>query len=134
MDETTYRFLSRNQYCVFGNRGCNDIALNVYETEDALLIVAELAGTDPNSLQIEINTNTVNVKGVRQVDAPENPVRIHRMEIGAGPFEFEVSLKMPVDANQSSSRYHRGLLEIVLPLIKAPSQRIVINVQEGDTQ
>lgn len=134
MRDVQYSFLSNQQYCVFGDRGCNHVLLNIYETADYLMIVSELSGADPNTLEIDIDSDVVHVRGIRQIQAPEQLVRIHRLEIGAGPFEFDVPVKVAVDITKATSRYHNGLLEIILPLAKATSQRIVINVQEGDTQ
>ncbi len=135
MDDVNYHFLSRNQYCVFGKQGCHETAFNVYETEDTILVVADLAGVDPNSFVLEVSSNKVVIRGNRCVEPPENLLRIDRLEISAGPFELDVPLRVPVDANQATSHYHNGLLHIEIPLVKPPSQRIIINVQqEGDPQ
>lgn len=132
MDDVNYHFLSRNQYCVFGKQGCHETALNIYETEDTLLIVADLAGVDPNNFLIEIGTDNVHISGTRHVEPPSHLLRIDRLEISAGPFDLTIPLRMPVDATLATSRYHHGLLHIEIPLVKLP--RIVINVQEeGDT-
>lgn len=132
IDDTTYRFLSNHQYCFFGNRGCQEIAINVYETDKELVVVAELAGAESSNINIEVSSDIIRIHGTRHIHPPQNLQRIHRMEIVAGPFDFEVPIKVPVDMNNVRSHYHHGLLEIILPLLNPPSQRIVINVQEGD--
>lgn len=128
-----FRFLSSNQYCVFWQRGCGGPAMNVYEDSDSVLIVIELAGVDPESIGIDVETNLVRIQGIRQILPPKNLHRIHRMEIASGPFQFEVKVNVAVAPAKASSHYQNGLLEIVLPLLRKNDQRVVVNVKEGVT-
>lgn len=132
--KSDFRFLSSHQYCVFWQRGCGGPAMNVYETEQAILIVTELAGVAPDTLKIDVETNLVRVQGMRQVSPPEGLHRIHRLEIASGPFQFAVQINVSVDPSQASSHYQNGLLEIVLPLLHHNEQRVVVNVTEGETR
>lgn len=137
MDETRYRFISghqysTHQYCVFGEHGGNWTALNMYETDQCLVIVAELAGVRLETLSVEVASDRVHIQGIRQVDPPAGLVRIHRLEIAAGPFDIQVPLHVAVDTENVTSRFENGLLEVVLPLLKHPPQRIAITTEGGD--
>ncbi len=132
MEDTRFQFISSSHYCVFGHRGFSSAAVNIYETEHALLMLIELAGTDPNTVHVEINANAVRIKGIRNIGPHTDLVRIHRMEIAAGPFQIEIPFNMSIDAERASSRYRHGLLEVVLPLPKEQLQRITVNVKEGE--
>ncbi len=130
--KSEFQFLSSHQYCVFWHRGCSGPALNIYETEAFVLIVAELAGVNAETLHVDVGTNVLHIAGHRAVTSPDNLVRIHRLEIATGPFHFEIRLNVEVDPAQASSHYHNGLLEITLPLGQRTQQPIVIDVKEGE--
>lgn len=130
MDNIHFHFLSSNKYCAFGHQGCNKTALNIYETEDAIIIMAEISAADLEAMHIEVNPDLVLIRGERQIGMPAGVRRIHRMEIDAGPFEINVPLNMPIDPSRTTSRYHDGLLEIALPILKKPAQRISVSVRE----
>jgi HSP20 family molecular chaperone IbpA len=134
MEKVQFQFLSNNTYCVFGQHGCGGASLNIYETEHALLILIDLAGTDPESLQIEARPDLLHIQGVRRFDPPSRLLRIHRLEIDAGPFEISIPLNIPIDPEQTRSHYHNGLLEIMLPIMKPSPQRITINVAEAEAE
>jgi HSP20 family protein len=114
-------------------------SLNIYETDQMVLIVAEIAGVDPNALYIDAEPNTVRIHGVRHIAPPEGLQRIDRMEISAGPFELEIPIHVPIEPEQATSHYHQGLLEITLPRVRRPTQRLTIKMtgegeREGDIE
>jgi HSP20 family molecular chaperone IbpA len=129
--KSPFRFLAVRHYQIAGQRDWQP-ALNMYETDDALYIVVELAGIDPNVLLIDVETNLIRIEGIRQPEPPDGLCRIHRMEIAAGPFQIETALPVPVDPDQAHSQYKNGLLEIVLPLVKQAPRRVAISSTEGE--
>lgn len=120
----------RYPFVVFEQRSWQPF-LNIYETEQALVIVAELAGVDPNHLAIDVEAHLVRIRGSRNVVPPDHLRRIDRMEITSGPFHIEIPLNRAVNPQQTESYYHQGLLHIVLPFMWHSSQRVVISVKDG---
>ncbi|HWQ15500.1 MAG TPA: Hsp20/alpha crystallin family protein [Roseiflexaceae bacterium] len=106
-------------------------ALNVFETDQAMLLVVELAGVDPASLQIEAHPEFVRIAGARQFAIPRDLRRLHRMEIAAGAFQIEVPFDRPIDPEQTTARSHNGLLEVWLPFAGRSAPQVVIPVHEG---
>jgi HSP20 family protein len=100
--------------------------LNVYETDQGVTLVVDLAGVNPADLHVHVNPTLIAVHGTRQLAAPAGLRRIHRMEIGAGRFELEVPLGSPIDPERAEGRYRDGLLEIDLPFADAPPERVVV--------
>src|SRR5215510_6190509 len=70
--------------------------LNVYETEQGIQLVAELAGVSPDDLHVQAHPTNVQIYGTRRVVAPPGLRRIQRMELASGPFQVEVPLTTPV--------------------------------------
>ena len=109
--------------------------LNLFEAEHAFVLVAELAGINPASVQIDVHPALVVIRGVRHLALPQRLRRLHRIEIAGGPFQVAVPLDPPVDPEQASARYTDGLLEVVLPFARDTGQgRIVIPIRIGDSQ
>src|SRR5262245_36842001 len=70
-------------------------AVNIYETEQGVGIVAELAGiVDPQELLIYVQPYQLLIQGQRQVPTPGGLRRIQRLEIVSGAFQVEVPLTM----------------------------------------
>ncbi len=120
----------RHPFVVFEQRFWQPF-LNIYETEQALVIVAELAGVDSDSLSIDVETHLVRIRGSRNVRPPDDLRRIDRMEITSGPFDINIPLNRTVNPQHTESYYQQGLLHIMLPFMRHSPQRIVINVTDG---
>ncbi|MCS6883327.1 MAG: Hsp20/alpha crystallin family protein [Oscillochloridaceae bacterium] len=105
--------------------------MNVYETDEGLVIIADLAGVNPTDLQVYVKPNLLVVQGQRQLTPPPGLRRIHRMEIGAGRFEVEVPIATSIDPERSEGHYRNGLLEIILPYASDPPQRVMVIQIEG---
>ena len=101
-------------------------SLNIYETEQAIHLIAELAGVAPDELQVHVHPVHVVIRGTRQVPTPAGLRRIHRLEIVAGPFQVEVPLPTPVDPERAQARYGAGLLDVWLPFASQTNQRVVV--------
>jgi HSP20 family molecular chaperone IbpA len=105
-------------------------SLNVFETDQGMLLVIELAGVDPAELRIDAHPQVVRIAGARQIAVPEQLRRLHRMEIASGAFQIEVPFERPIDPEQTSARAHNGLLEVWLPFAGQSARNVVITVQK----
>lgn len=108
--------------------------MNMYETDQAALLVIDLAGVDPTDLHIHVHPAQIEVHGVRHLAMPEGLRRIQRMEIGSGPFRLELQLTTMIDPEHAEARYSDGLLEIKLPYAAQPTQRRVVIHVDGGTR
>lgn len=108
--------------------------INVYETDEAMLLVVDLAGVDPSNLHIHAHPSQIAVHGTRHLAMPSALRRIQRMEIGSGPFQLELQLTVMIDPERVEARYTDGLLEIRLPYASQPTQRRVVIHVDGGTR
>ncbi|GIV89893.1 MAG: molecular chaperone [Chloroflexus sp.] len=122
---------SRWPYAQFDTRPWSP-PINVCETDHEMVLVIELAGVDPATLQIEAYPELVRIAGARQLALPAGLRRLHRMEIAAGVFQIEVPFEQPIDPDRTSARSVHGLLEIRLPFAGRPRRQVVIPVAEGE--
>ena len=88
--------------------------MDVYETPDEIVILAEIGGVQKEDLDIEINSKAVKIYGNRyQIPRVENTT--YRLaEIQYGKFERILYLPVPIDTEVVSSSYSNGFLEIRL--------------------
>ncbi len=97
---------------------------DIYETEDKIIILMEIAGIKEDDLTVLLHQNTLMVQGVRRF-CYESPKAIHQMEIPYGEFSVELHLNIPVDDSKIEAIYEQGLLRLEIP--KARPKQIHIN-------
>ncbi len=98
--------------------GCCVPAADMYETEQALVILVDIAGAKADRLDISLHRDLIRICGFREDPGSRGPRRFHQMEITYGAFERVLQIPAPVDADRAEASCHNGLLRIVLP--KAP--------------
>jgi HSP20 family protein len=103
-------------------------AMDMYETEDAVVVKIEAAGMNPDDFTISFVNRTLIIRGVRQ-DVEEKQI-VHRLEIPYGEFQIEVRLAEAFDANQIQAKYEHGFLYVTLPKSKQ-EHRVPIRVQSN---
>ncbi len=97
---------------LIGNRRGWMPPVDVCEAEDELLIVAEVAGVDKESLSVVIEGEWLQVYGARKAPFPADYRRFFQVEIEYGPFERIVRLPVPVDPESAEAVFENGLLLI----------------------
>ena len=90
-------------------------SLDLYETEDELVILVELAGMQAEDLGINVGKDRVELRGNRCRPSGSEVTRIHHMEIDFGAYYHIIALPEPVDPNGATSTYRDGFLFIRLP-------------------
>lgn len=83
-----------------------------------LTVVVELPGVDPEQVEVVAGGSSLLVAGERRRPRPEGVVSYSRMEIDEGRFRRHVSLPADVDAARATATYERGILTIVLPIVR----------------
>lgn len=101
---------------------------DVYETDDSLWVKVEVAGMNIDHFRIALIDRTLVVAGVRRDTTPKRGY--HQMEIGWGPFQTEVAVNLPVQAEDIEAEYADGFLTIRVP----KARRRHIPIQERDEE
>ncbi|MBI4300957.1 MAG: Hsp20/alpha crystallin family protein [Chloroflexi bacterium] len=93
-------------------------AIDVYETEEDVVIRVELAGVREEDMDISVDRDHFILRGQRRDTTPPKRRTYYQMEISCGPFERIVNLPSPVDPDGAQASYRDGFLEICLPKVK----------------
>lgn len=99
--------------------------MDIYETEEDLLIVIELAGVIPESLKISFEMGRLKINGRREFLADFYHIKCHQIEIDSGSFQKQIHIPFEVDKDHTTSHYRNGLLRITLPKAKRPRKKKV---------
>jgi HSP20 family protein len=87
--------------------------VDLVETVDAYLVMAELPGVDRDDLTISMHDDgRLTVAGMRRERVGEE---YHRVERGRGSFSRTFHLPIPVDADRITADLHDGVLTVTCP-------------------
>ena len=95
-------------------------AVNLYETDEAYVLTAELPGLAPGDLDISLEGSTVTLRGERKA-ASEEGASVHRRERPSGAFRRAFDLPVPIHGEKVEAVHKNGVLTLRLP--KAPEHR-----------
>ena len=73
-------------------------SVDIYETDDALVIKAELPGVSKDDVSIDVHQNTLTLRGQRKHEAEVKDEHYHRVERSYGSFQRSFTLPATVDA------------------------------------
>ena len=92
-----------------------ELPVDMYQTNDAIIIRALVAGVSPNDLDIAITRDMVTIRGIREEmqEAPDDNY-FHR-ELFWGSFSRTLLLPEEVIIDEADAQEKHGLLEIRLP-------------------
>ncbi len=88
--------------------------MDMNETPEEIVIVAEVAGVDKDDLEVEISSKAVRIQGSRITRHCTDQTTYRLVEIQYGRFERILYLPAPIDPEVVSAGYTNGLLEIRL--------------------
>lgn len=104
-----------------------ELPVDMYQTGEAVVIRALIAGVSPNDLDIAITRDMVTIKGMREEaqEAPDDDY-YHR-ELFWGSFSRTLLLPEEVLIDEAEAQEKHGLLEIRLPKVdKNRSTRLTV--------
>ena len=88
--------------------------MDIYETQDEIIIQAEIAGVDKENLEVEISSKAVRIYGKRSEIPLVKNATYRLAEIQYGKFERILFLPTPIDTDIVTSSYSNGFLKIQL--------------------
>jgi len=95
-------------------------AVNLYETDDAYMLMAELPGLRSEEINVSIERSTVTLQGDRKIEyTNQEGVSLHRRERQAGSFRRAFELPAVIDADKVEAVHRNGVLLLRLP--KSPA-------------
>jgi len=104
-------------------------AVDIYETEDSLVLKAELPGISPDDVEIRVEDNTLYLKGERKFAKEVKQESLHRIERSYGTFSRSFALPGTIEADKVKANYENGILTLTMPKREEAKPRTIkINV------
>ncbi|MBX6423500.1 Hsp20/alpha crystallin family protein [Thermosulfurimonas sp. F29] len=106
-------------------------AVDVSETEDSVVVRADVPGLDPEDLEVNISGNLLTIRGEKKQEKEEKKENFYRVERVYGSFVRTVELPAEVEGDKAEATYKNGVLKIVLPKkAEARGKTIKIRVEK----
>jgi len=105
-------------------------AVDIYETVDTIVIKAELPGLTREDIDIQIEDNTLILRGERRFAKDVQQENYLRIERAYGSFHRTFTLPATIQQEEIRAVFRDGVLELILPKTEgAKPKRISIEVR-----
>lgn len=90
-------------------------SVDIHENESELVLSAEVPGIEDKDIEIEIENNTLSIKGERKIEKETKEENYHCIERSYGSFYRSFTLPTNVNQDNIKAEYDNGVLRISLP-------------------
>ena len=104
-------------------------AVDIYETEQELVVKADLPDVDPKDLDIRVENNILTIRGERKFEKKVNEENYLRVERSYGSFARSFTLANTVNTDAIKAEYQNGVLTLSIPKREeAKPKQVKVNV------
>jgi len=89
-------------------------SVDIRETDDALLVQAELPGINKKDVKVEVHEGMLTISGERRYEKDVKEKNVHRVERAYGSFSRSFSLPSNIDGDKVEAKMKDGVLEVRL--------------------
>ena len=90
-------------------------AVDIYETEDEVVVKAELPEVNQKDIDVQIENSTLTLRGERRFNKETKKENFHRIERAYGSFSRSFTLPSTIDQEKIRADYKDGILKISMP-------------------
>jgi HSP20 family protein len=116
----------QSKWSSFGKEPEGQLAMDVYQTEEELVLQSAIAGVKPDSIDISIEGDMVTVRGNREKPQEEENANYFYQECFWGPFSRQIILSVEVDPSRTEASLKDGILTIRMPKIERERKRKIM--------
>lgn len=107
-----------------------ELAVDVYQTDDFVVIKALVAGVLPSNLDVALTRDMLTIRGVREDEREAEGDDYFRRELYWGEFSRSIMLPEEVDVDAAEASEKHGILVIRLPKInKARTTKLKVKTR-----
>jgi HSP20 family protein len=93
-------------------------AVDIFETNEAIVLKAELPGITAQDISVEVKDNTLTLKGEKKFEKEVKEENYHRVERSYGSFQRAFTLPGTILQEKVKAEFKDGILEITLPKVE----------------
>lgn len=92
--------------------------VDIYETEDGVVIHVDLPGVEKSAVSVEVKDNVLTIRGDRKSDATVDENSYYRRERSFGIFQRSFTMRSVIAPDRIKASFKNGVLTIRLPRIE----------------
>jgi HSP20 family protein len=105
--------------------------LDVAETDDKVVVTAELPGLDQEDIAVDVSGDRLVIRGEKKAAMEKKGREYYYAEQSYGAFARTVVLPCEVDADKALAKYKNGVLRLSLPKTEqARTRRVQVKVRD----
>jgi len=101
------------------------LAVDMYETDDAVVVKSSVPGVKPEDLEISIVGDTLTIKGETRAEEEVKEENYIRRERCYGSYSRSVVIPVPVVADKAEAEFENGVLTLTLPKAEEVKPRLI---------
>jgi HSP20 family protein len=98
-----------------GGRGSGMPAVDMYQTDDEIVVKVAVPGMKPEDVQISVTGDVLSIKGETKEESDAKEKAYHIREQCWGYFERSITLPTAVKSEKAQAAFENGVLRITLP-------------------
>lgn len=89
--------------------------INMYQTNDDIVVKASLPGMKPEDVQITITADVLSLRGEFREENDNKDATWHLREQRSGSFERSIALPADIQSDKAKADFENGILTVTLP-------------------
>ncbi len=100
------------------NKEEGELAVDVYQTDEDLIIRSAIAGVKPEKLDVLIEQDVITISGNREEPEEKGKIDYFSRECYFGPFSRKIISPVEIDSSRAKAVFKEGILIIRMPKIQ----------------
>jgi HSP20 family protein len=101
------------------------LSVDLYETDDAVMVKAVLPGVKADDVDISITRDVLSIRGEAKEESEVEEAKYYRRERRYGRFNREIALPVPVIAEEAEAEFADGILTLSLPKVEEVKPKVI---------
>ena len=101
------------------------LALDVYQTDTHIVILAPIAGVKVDDMSVEVSDDVLTIKGHREQKEEIEEENYFTQECFWGDFSRSIVLPASVDTGKISADFKDGVLTITIPKVEKVKSKVI---------
>lgn len=107
-------------------------AVDIYEDKNNVVVETQLAGIDPEKVDLSIENDVLTIKGESEKKNEVEDKNYYRKEIRRGGFYRNVALPTSVEGSKAKALAEDGVLKVTIPKAKTAQAKTIKIENKGD--
>ena len=100
---------------------------DIYETEDEVVVIADMPGVDESSVDITLENNVLTLNGYVEEMRPDEDYALAYAEYQVGDYVRSFRVSSQIDQDNIEATMRDGVLRLHLPKVKPTTKKITVS-------